>query len=84
MLEQQGEIRAVIVIGDEFDGLTPGATWKDVKFGAAHLTKWKRCAVVSDKDWVGHSIAVFGWMMPGDVKVFATDQLSEATDWAAH
>jgi hypothetical protein len=28
--------------------------------------------------------SVFGWMMPGDVKVFATDQLREAIDWAAH
>jgi hypothetical protein len=83
MLDDRGEIRAVIAIGDDFDGLTPGAAWDDLRIGTAHLTKWKRCAVVSDKDWVRHGMAIFGWMMPGDVEVFPGDQLQQATDWAA-
>ena len=69
--------------GDDFDGITPGGTWEDLKTGLQHLTKWKRCAVVSDKDWVKHGIALFGWTMPGDVKVFAESDTDQAIEWAA-
>jgi len=83
LMESAGELRAVIVIGDEFDGLTPGATWEDLKTGFAHITKWKRCAVATNKDWVRHGVALFGWTMPGDVKVFDLDQVDDAIAWAA-
>jgi hypothetical protein len=39
--------------------------------------------VVSDKDWVRHGIALFGWTMPGDVKMFDASQVDEAIAWAA-
>ena len=83
LIESTGALRAVIVVGDEFDGITPGGTWEDLKTGLQHLTKWKRCAVVSDKDWVRHGVALFGWTMPGDVKVFADTELDQAIEWAA-
>jgi hypothetical protein len=83
MLANHAELRAVIVLGAAFDGLTLGAGWEDTKFGMAHLSKWKKCAVVSDKDWVHHSLAVFGWMMPGDLKLFAESDLDAAIAWAA-
>ena len=83
LLAKHGELRAVIAIGDEFDGLTAGATWEDMKFGFEHLSKWKRCAVVTSHDWVRHGVSIFGWMMPGDVKVFATNELTAAIEWAA-
>ena len=83
LMDSTGELRAVIVVGDEFDGITPGGTWEDLKTGMQHLTKWKRCAVVSDKDWVRHGVALFGWTMPGDVKVFAETEVDQAIEWAA-
>jgi hypothetical protein len=82
LMEATGELRAVIVLDDEF-GITPGGTWEDLKTGLAHLTKWKRCAVASDKDWVEHAVAIFGWMMPGDVKVFDAQHIDDAMEWAA-
>lgn len=83
VLAQHGELRAVIVIGDEFDGLTAGATWEDTEFGFEHLSKRKRCAVVTSHDWVRHGVSIFGWMMPGDVKVFADSDVTAAIEWAA-
>jgi hypothetical protein len=78
-----GELRAVIVVGDEFDSFAPSAAWEDTKFGIAHWGKWKRCAVVTDKDWAKHGVHIFGWMMPGEVKVFDDDDLDDAKEWAA-
>ena len=83
MVAAQGELRAVVVVGDEFDAMAPGAAWEDTKFGLAHWGKWKRCAVVTDKDWVEHSVGILGWMMPGEVKVFEEDHLDDAIEWAA-
>ncbi len=54
-----------------------------MKFGLAHWSKWKRCAVVTDKDWVENGVKLFGWMMPGEVKVFEVDDLDDAIEWAA-
>jgi hypothetical protein len=83
LVSETGELRAVIVVGDEFDSFTSGAAWEDTKFGIAHWGKWKRCAVVTDKDWVEGGVKVFGWMMPGEVKVFEDDDLDDAIEWAA-
>jgi hypothetical protein len=73
----------VYVLGDEFDAYTAGATWEDAKLGIGHASKWKRVAVVSDHDWVRHVVGMFGWMVPGDVKVFALPEVAKAIEWAA-
>ena len=83
LIESTGELRAVIVIGDDFDGITPGGTWEDFRTGLQHLGKWKRCAVVTNKDWVKHGVALFGWTMPGEVKMFDLNQVDDAIEWAA-
>jgi len=38
---------------------------------------------VSDLDWVEHLVALFGWMVPGDVKLFGLTERRQAVDWAA-
>ena len=83
MIERLGELRFVYVLGDEFDGYSFGAGWEDAKLGIGHLTKWKRCAVVTSKDWVHHMVGAFAWMMPGEMQLFPVDQVDEAITWAA-
>jgi hypothetical protein len=83
MLDERDELRFVYVLGEGFDGYSFGAGWEDAKLGIGHLTKWKRCAVVSDKDWLRHYLGAFRWMMPGDLKVFPEDQQDAAIAWAA-
>ncbi len=88
MIDGPGEIRLVLVFGAEFEGLTAGGTAADTRLfvGEAfhrELSKWKRCAVVTDRDWLRHSVAMFRWMMPGEVEVYDPAQLDEALAWAA-
>jgi hypothetical protein len=40
-------------------------------------------ALVTDVEWVRHLTALFGWMSPGELKLFGLDQLDEATAWVA-
>ncbi len=78
-----GPIRFVYVLGDRFSGYSAGASWQDAKLGVGNLRKWHRIAVVTDTDWVRHTLGMFGWMVPGKFEVFSLDQRGEAIAWAA-
>lgn len=58
------------VLGDEFDGYSIGAGWQDTKLGVSDFSKWKRCAVATNHEWVRHGVGTFRWIMPGEIKVF--------------
>lgn len=73
----------VVLYFPTFDGLTPGATWEDFKFGIENLTKWKKIALVTDIDWMRHLTNMFGWMTPGEMKTFAVAEKDIAIAWAA-
>lgn len=75
-----GSVRLLYVI-EEHTRFSPGAMFADAKLGMGHLRGWERFAVVSDADWLENSIKAFGWMMPGEVKVFDDDEIDEATAW---
>lgn len=77
-----GDVRVVIVIKD-FDGLTGGALWQDLKMGIEHLRVWKKIALVPDVEWMSHMASLFGWMTPGEMKHFPLAERAEALTWAA-
>jgi hypothetical protein len=83
---ESGEVRGLYLIdsGFEMDG---GAVFEDVKVGLTlglpHLSAWKRSAVVTDVDWVRRAVRLFGWMAPGEVRVWGHDGLNEAREWVA-
>jgi SpoIIAA-like len=82
LIAEKGAVRAVLVF-PQFDGLSAGGTWQDLKMGVEHLTKMKRIALVTDVDWMTHVVHLFGWMTPGEVKTFALAERQAAIDWAA-
>jgi hypothetical protein len=83
MIAERGEVRFVYVLGDGFEGFSIGAGFEDAKLGLEAHSKWKRCAVATNHDWVRHAISMFGWLMPGEVKVFDSSNVAAAITWAA-
>ena len=77
-----GEVRFVMVMRD-FDGMSGGAVWQDLKVGIEHLRAWKRIAVVTDITWIRDLTSLFGWMTPGETRTFPLAQRDEAIAWAA-
>lgn len=77
-----GGVRAVMVIAD-WAGFGKGALKQDAKLGFEHLTKLERLALVTDVEWMHHAMHLFGWAVPGELKVFALDDLEAAIEWAA-
>ncbi len=80
-LSQHRKVRLLYVIGDGFKGYTSGAAWEDAKVGMKHLTAFERVAVVTDVDWIENMVKAFGFVMPGEVRVFDDDDLEEARTW---
>jgi SpoIIAA-like len=74
-------VRLLYVRGEEFDSYTAGAVWADTKMFAGHAREWDKVAVVSDAEWLENSIKAFGWLMPGKVRVFDTDDVEDAVEW---
>ncbi len=80
------EIRFVEVIGHDYEGFGPGGLLADIKQGfntIRHLRAFKRTAVVTDKEWIGHALHATAWMIPGEVSLFGLDELEAAKQWAA-
>ncbi|WP_418959784.1 STAS/SEC14 domain-containing protein [Streptomyces tritici] len=77
-----GDVRFLLVV-PSFDGMTGGALWEDAKVGMEHLRAWKRVALVTDIEWMRQATALFGWMSPGELKVFPLARRAEATAWVA-
>lgn len=75
-------VRFVIAF-DEYGGISGGAAWEDLKLGLHHLKTWKRIAVITDVEWMEHLVSLFGWMSPGETKVFPLSARDEAIAWVA-
>ena len=55
--------------------------WDDAKVGLQHLTAWERVAVVTDVGWIRTAMKAFGFVMPGQVRVFSNSELTAAQQW---
>lgn len=84
---KSGEIRIVEVIPDDYEGFGQGGLVEDLKMGLGalfqHHSAFKRIAVVTDKEWVGHTLHALAWMVPGEVALFGLADLERAKEWAA-
>ncbi len=76
------DIRIVLVF-ERWPGVSGGAAWQDLKMGVEHVTHWKRIALVTDVDWMTHLGHLFGWMTPGEFKLFPVAEREAAIAWAA-
>ncbi len=83
MLAAHRRVRLLYVLADGFDSYTRGAAWEDAKVGMRHFTSFERAAVVTDVDWIETGVKAFGFVMPGDVRVFDRDDLDKARAWVS-
>lgn len=80
---QRSEKVRIVLVFERFDGISGDAMWEDLKMGVGHLTHWERIALVTDVDWMKRVAAMFGWMSPGELKVFPLAERDAAIAWAA-
>lgn len=79
--EKYGKVRLLCVLGGEYEGFTVGALWEDEKLIDKHPFSWEKIAIATDSSSIRRATKMLGWMIPGDVKLFAADEVDKAKDW---
>jgi hypothetical protein len=74
-------IRFLYVLGADFDGYEGGAAMDDARLGIEHWSSFERIALVTDHDAYRGFARVFGFLMPGEVRVYPLADVSEARSW---
>jgi hypothetical protein len=78
-----GRARMLYMLGSEFEGYEAEAALDDARMGMHHWSDFDRIAVVTDHDMYRTMIKGFGFLMPGEVRVFGVDELDAAKEWVA-
>jgi hypothetical protein len=82
-LKANEKSRLLYYLGPGFTGFSLGAVIDDVKVGIKTFSAWERVALVSDHQLVNMFGKYFGYLLPGELKVFSNDRLAEAKKWIA-
>lgn len=80
-LKQHRKVCLYYELGPEFSGIDVGAAWKDFRIGVEHLPRWDRMAIVTDVEWIQHTMRIFRFLMPGHLRVFPISDAAEARAW---
>lgn len=70
-------VETVLAIGH----IDAAVWWQDVRWAFGHMSKFGRCAVVTDKGWVGSITRAVAALMPAEIRVFSLAGLDEARAW---
>ncbi|MGI9603000.1 MAG: STAS/SEC14 domain-containing protein [Acidimicrobiales bacterium] len=81
LLADHDAVRILYVMGEDFEKYEADAMWEDTKMGMHYRGKWERIAVVTDHKGYQRSIKAFGFLMPGEVKVYPMAELAAAKTW---
>jgi hypothetical protein len=80
-LERHDKLRLYYETASDFDGIDPGAVLEDTMVGISHALRWEKMAVVTDIGWIRHSILLFRFLLPGELRVFPSAEAAEAKEW---
>lgn len=78
------ELNYLLVLNTDIEDFTFNAWLKDALLGIKNLTKWNRCAIVTDKVSVQKFTSIFSVLMPGEFKSFPKEQFIEAISWCSY
>lgn len=74
-------VRLYYKIAADFQGIDPMAVLEDFMEGMRHLPQWERIAVVTDVDWIKHTIKAFAFLIHGQLKTFPLAEAETALKW---
>jgi hypothetical protein len=76
-LKRHDKIRLYYELGSRF----PGAAWDDLDLGIERASRCERVAIVTDISWVRLTVKALRFLIPGEIRVFATTQAPEGRAW---
>ncbi len=79
VIADKGSLSALAVIRNF--SMELGAWWKDISWGATHMGKIRRAAIVTDSGWIEMATRAGSMMVSAEVKLFKPDAVEEARGW---
>jgi hypothetical protein len=79
--ETFGKINYMLVLNTRLKNYTFGAWVQDGLLGLRYFFKWKKLAIVTDKDGIKKFTDTFGIFIPCPAKGFKMEELSKAKEW---
>jgi hypothetical protein len=76
-----GKINYMLVLNTPLTSYTLGAWIEDGLLGFRHYSKWKKLAIVTDKESVKKFTESFGFLIPCPTKGFRMEDISLAKKW---
>src|SRR5262250_1216593 len=76
-LKRHDKIRLYYELNSRF----PGAAWDDLSVGIEHVPPCERVAIVTDVGWIRYTVKALRFLIPGEIRVFATVQAPEGRAW---
>jgi hypothetical protein len=76
-LQRHDKIRLYYELSCRF----PGSAWDDLDLGIEHASRCERVAIVTDVAWVRLTVKALRFLIPGEIRVFPTDQAPEGRAW---
>jgi hypothetical protein len=80
-LQENDKVRLYYETAADFAGVDAGAVMEDAKVGVSHLLRWEKFAVVTDIEWIRHTMKLFSFVVPGETRVFSSDEAAQAREW---
>ena len=75
------KIRFLCMFAEDFAGYEREAAMEDAQLGIGHWSSFERIGLVTDNDAYRGLARVFGFLMPGEVRVFDLEDVAEARSW---
>ena len=76
-----GKIKLLEIVTDDFDGVELSTLIKAIKFDKKHLKDFSRCAVVTDKGWIGPITRLASSVFDIEIKIFTKKNKEDALNW---
>ena len=76
-----GKVNYMLVLNTPLKNYTTGAWIEDALLGMRYFTKWKKLAIVTERDEIKKFTDIFGKLIPCPTKGFKMEDLSTAKKW---
>ena len=81
--DSYGKINYMLVLETDLKNYTLGAWIEDGLLGLRHYSKWKKLAIVTEKDSIKKFTDNFGFLIPCPTKGFKMEDLVSAKEWVS-
>ncbi len=79
-IDKHGKVRIIEVVNG-FPTMDLSVLWEDLKFSLRNVCNVSRCAVVSDRGWVGPYTRFLSPLVDCQIRVFDAGEMKEAREW---